>query len=109
MPFSHIGGFIARLVEIVRQVLDIQGQLNAVGVAPGLGGILTALQAGPGRPTHWLAGKGVFKKGALLGQLVQIGAHRQALTVASQSIPPLLIGKIKHNIRTFLHKPSTFQ
>ena len=101
MPFSHIGSFIARLVEILRQRLDRQRQFNTVSVASGLSGIHSALQAGTGRAAYRLAGKGIFKQGALLCQLVQIGAYRQGLPIASQGIPPLLIGKIEDKIGSF--------
>ena len=101
MPFSHIGRFIARLVEVFRQRLNRQRQFNAVGVASGFSGIHSALQAGTGRTAYRLAGIGIFKQGALLRQLVQIGAYRQGLPIASQGIPPLLIGKIEDQIGSF--------
>ena len=106
VPLPDISRFITGLLNIIRQRLNSRGQHNIIAEASCFRRILSRLEKRAARPANWLRGKGIFKFYPLLCQTVQIGSDIQRLPIASASIRPLLIRKIKYNIIS--HKPISF-
>ena len=102
MPFAHISGLVAGLVEVIRKRFHVGRQRLIITEAAKLRGIAPGLKQGTAWPAHRLGRIGVLKDYTLSGKSIQIGRYRQWLPIAAAGIGTLLIGKVKYNIGSHL-------
>ena len=104
VPLAYITRSIARLIETLSQGFHAaERQRKAIDLAANLCGITACLQAGTRRAAHGLAGKGILITRSSRRQCVQIRRYIEPLAITAQSVPSLLVGKIKNNIWSLLH------
>ena len=105
MPFADIRGVVAGGIEQVGEtIVTACRQLDVVSKAAGASRVPAALQAGARRTADRLTGERVRVSCPLGGDRVEVRCDRQPLTVAAESVPTLLVGEVKDDIRTGGHR-----
>ena len=70
VPFSDIGGLVARLLDVAAQGLDVGREHDVVAETARLGGPLARLEQGAAGTAHRLGGKGVVELDPVPGQRI---------------------------------------